>query len=75
LRNHKSQEGFHVKPQHRVGQGTLQVVVPEQVDIDDPYQGGSSDDGDALDGDADLTAQDEEEEDEPLTQESYDALK
>ena len=72
MRLHKNQDDLQIKPQHRVGQGLLQVVVEEQVPVDDNSQDDSGQDDSVGDEDDPGTA---DEEDELLSQENYTALK
>ncbi len=67
---HKTEDDVHVKPQHRVGSGPLQVaIVQEQVSFGDQDPPEIDDDP----GEEEFGA--EEEEEEHFAQESYKALK
>ncbi len=73
MSKHKTQDDVHIKPQHRIGQGPLQVARPqEQVSNDEQSQEESSEDEDAPPDDGDFL-QDEEEE--QFAHESYSSLK
>ena len=78
MSKHNSQEDIHIKAQHRVGSGPLQVAVPqEEAHVDELECSEDEDD------DEDAPAGDENPppgagdrfEDEQLAQENYSALK
>ncbi len=74
MSKHKTHDDIHIKPQHRVGQGTLHVAVPqEQVHLDDDGSQEESSEDEGAPSDDENVVQDEEEE--QFAQESYRALK
>ena len=80
MSKHSSHDDIHIKPQHRVGSGTLQVALPqEEAQVDEEL----TEDEDSPGGDEDPPSGDEDPpgggadglEDEQFAQESYSALK
>jgi hypothetical protein len=81
LSKHNSQEDIHIKVQHRVGSGPLQVALPQEEALVDELERSEEEDDDGDEDDA--PAGDEDPplgdgdgfEDEQFAQESYSALK